>query len=165
MTNRAVVDTSSLVPARFRRDLQQAAQLRAFTAIWSPWIIAELNRVLTWQWIKRVHRGDTEADLSAANERRCAEAAKTMMQLLLPAFDVVTLLPPFPLAWDTLTDVWDHPIWAAAKLSGAQYVVSENSRHYPPRGNDGRHVYEGIKYLGAEDFLALLNGDVTAAGN
>ena len=44
---RAVVDTSSLVPARLRRDLQQAAELGAVTAIWSPWIIAELNRVLS----------------------------------------------------------------------------------------------------------------------
>jgi hypothetical protein len=43
---RAVIDTSSLVPPMLRRELQQAAQLGLFTVIWSPWIIAELNRVL-----------------------------------------------------------------------------------------------------------------------
>jgi hypothetical protein len=164
MTDRAIVDTSSLVPARFRRDLQQAAQLRAFTAIWSPWIIAELNRVLTWRWIKRVDRGYTEADLSAANERRCGEAAKAMMQWLLPTFEVVTPLPPYPRPWDTLTDVWDHPIWAAAKLGAAQYVVSENRRHYPPRGSDGRHIFDGVEYVGAEAFLARLTYEPAADG-
>lgn len=152
------MDTSSLVPARLRRDLQQAAQLGAFAGIWSPWIIAELNRVLTWQWIRRTHAERPAATLSVANERRCAEAAKIMMQLLLPVFELVTPLPPYPLAWETLTDVWDHPIWAAAKLGGAQYVVSENHRHFPPPDSDGRHVYEGIEYLSADAFLTLLNG-------
>ncbi|MGZ6322297.1 MAG: hypothetical protein ACXWQR_23690 [Ktedonobacterales bacterium] len=44
---RAVIDTSSLVSTRLRRELQTAAQVGIFTAYWSPWIIAELNRVLT----------------------------------------------------------------------------------------------------------------------
>lgn len=44
-TVRAVVDTSSLVGYALRRDLQQAAQIGVFNAFWSPWIIAELNRV------------------------------------------------------------------------------------------------------------------------
>jgi PIN domain-containing protein len=131
MTIRAVVDTSSLVPARLRRDLQQAAQLGAFTAYWSPWIIAELNRVLVWRWITDPPAGRPADDLSAANERRCGEAAKAMMQLLLPVFEVVTPLPPYPPAWEALADVWDHPIWAAAKLGGARYVISENIRDYP----------------------------------
>lgn len=50
---RAVIDTSSLVGDTLRRDLQQAAQIGVFTAYWSPWIIAELNRVLVWRWIIR----------------------------------------------------------------------------------------------------------------
>ena len=154
---RAVIDTSSLVPTRMRRDLQQAAQLGAFTAIWSPWIIAELNRVLVWRWIKDPTPSRAAGDLSDVNERRCSEAAKLMMQWLLPTFEVVSPVPPYPPAWDTLTDIWDHPIWAAAKLGKAQYVISENTHDYPPAQADGRHVYEEITYLGGEAFLALLD--------
>ncbi|MGI8914097.1 MAG: hypothetical protein ACR2JY_10035 [Chloroflexota bacterium] len=117
--------------------------------------------MLTWRWIERTEHRDKPMLLSTGNERRCADAAKTMMQLLLPVFEVVTPLPPYPSPWKTLTEVWDHPIWAAAKVSGAQYVVSENRHHYPPRGRDGRHRYEDIEYLGADDFLDLLTGDVT----
>lgn len=62
---RAVLDTSTLFRPTLRRDLQQAAQLGLFAGIWSPWIIAELNRVLTWDWIRR-HGTDRES------ERECA---------------------------------------------------------------------------------------------
>jgi hypothetical protein len=153
---RAVIDTSSLVPSELRRELQQAAQLGVFAAIWSPWIIAELNRVLVWRWIGNPPAGKPAGDLSRANERRCAEAAKRMMEILLPCFELVNPLPPYPTPWETLTDVWDHPIWAAAKLGQADYVVSENTRDYPPRQSDDRCVYEGIEYIGGAAFLALL---------
>ena len=157
---RAVIDTSSLVPSRLRRELQQAAQLGAFTAIWSPWIIAELNRVLVWRWIKDPPSGMPAGDLSDANERRCGAAAKVMMQWLLPSFEVVAPLPPYPPVWERLTDIWDHPIWEAAKVGGAGYVVSENTHDYPPPQADGRHIYEDIEYLSGEAFLALLAGGV-----
>lgn len=49
----AVLDTSSLVPPGLRRDRQEAAQLEMYVGIWSPWIIAELNRVLVWRWIEQ----------------------------------------------------------------------------------------------------------------
>lgn len=79
-----------------------------------------------------------------------------MMQWLLPTFEMVNPLPPYPPAWATLGDEWDHPVWAAAKLGQAQYVVSENTHDFPPQVEDGRHQYEGIEYIGAERFLALL---------
>jgi hypothetical protein len=63
---RAVLDTSALVPSRVRRELQAAAQAGLYVGYWSPWIIAELNRVLTWRWIQRA----SPPDLSRANERR-----------------------------------------------------------------------------------------------
>lgn len=154
MTVRAVIDTSSLVPLTLRRDLQQAAQLGAFTAIWSPWIIAELNRVLVWRWIK----DRTGGDLSDANERGCSKAAKAMMSVLLPTFELVAPLPPYPPAWETLQDVWDHPIWAAAVAGNARYVISENTRDYPPAGDDGRYIYEGIEYITGQVFLTVLQG-------
>ena len=53
----------------------------------------------------------------------------------------------------------DQPVWAAAKLGRADYVVSENWRDYPPAGPNGRHVHEGIEYLPADMFLTLLAAD------
>ena len=151
MPDRAVIDTSSVVSPRHRRGLQRAAEAGACVAIWSPWIIAELNRVLVWRWIRQ-----SDGDVSVANRSRCADAAKAMMEILLATFELVAPLPPYPTAWETLRDPWDHPIWAAAKTGGAAYVVSENCRDFPPSGPDGRHVFEGIEYLSAEAFLTLL---------
>jgi hypothetical protein len=156
---RAVVDTSSLVA--YRRDLQALAQAGFFTAIWSPWIIAELNRVLTWHWLTRIRPHDSSAESYA----RCSQAAKTMMSMLFATFTLVHPEPPYPPAWATLADVWDEPIWAAAKLSVAQFVISQNTRDFPPAGSDGRCVFDDIEYLTAETFMAMLNGDVPAPPN
>ena len=151
---RAVLDTSVLVPPRLRRELQGAAQVGLFIGFWSPWIIAELNRVLTWRWIQRA----SPPDLSRANEQRCSIAAHTMMELLLSTFRLIETLPPYSPAWETLTDRWDHPVWAAAKASQAQYVVSENTRDFPPRQTDGHYRYEGIEYLSGDAFLHRIAG-------
>lgn len=78
------------------------------------------------------------------------------MAILLPTFELVSPLPPYPSAWETLDDPWDFPIWAAAKIGAAGYVVSENRHDYPPSGPDGRHVFEGVEYLPADAFMALL---------
>lgn len=78
------------------------------------------------------------------------------MTLLLSAFDVVNPRPPYPPVWDTLLDVDDHPIWAAAVESGARYVVSDNINDYLPRQPDGRCVYQGIEYISGSDFLDML---------
>ncbi len=151
---RAVLDTSALVPPHLRRELQVAAQAGLFVGYWSPWIIAELNRVLTWRWIERT----TPPDLTRANERRCSVAAHTMMELLLTTFQLVETLPPYPPAWEALTDRWDHPVWAAAKVSQAQYVVSENTHDFPPQEADGHYRHEGIEYLSGEAFMRLVAG-------
>ena len=149
---RAIVDTSVLVPPSLRADLQRAAMEGGFTAIWSPWIVAELNRVLVWRWIK----DRTGGDLSAVNERAASQAAKRMMTLLLGAFEVVNPRPPYPRAWEALADVDDYPIWAAAAAGRARYVISDNTLDYPPRQSDGRYVYQGVEYISGRDFLALL---------
>jgi hypothetical protein len=146
------VDTSSLYPVSLRHELQLAAQEGAFEAIWSPWIIAELNRALVWAWVRRT------SDFSRRNQRYCEAAAQTMMEILLDTFTLVAPEPPYPTAWATLRDRWDNPIWAAAEVSGAHYVVSENKYDYPPLDDDGRNRHEGIEYLGARAFLAALRG-------
>jgi hypothetical protein len=115
---RAVLDTNVLVLPGLRRDLQNAAQEGAFTAIWSPWIIAELNRVLTWKWLERTATSSAArnviCDLSPANWQRCSMAATAMMEILLATFELVNPRPPYPETWDTLADVQDVPIWVAA---------------------------------------------------
>jgi hypothetical protein len=164
---RAVLDTSVLVPARLREELQSLAQDGAFTAIWSPWIIAELYRTLTWRWIAhpavRVTTAGgnvvTACDISPANWARCGQQAKRMMQILLstPNWQLVDPRPPYPPAWETLDDVWDEPIWAAAVIGQVQYVVSDNTHDFPPCEVDGRHIYEGIEYINGTDFIALVS--------
>ncbi|MCA1597415.1 MAG: PIN domain-containing protein, partial [Chloroflexi bacterium] len=86
MPLRAVIDTNVLFSPRLRAELQELALQGVFTAIWSPWIIAELNRVLVWQWITE----RTNGDLSSANERACSRSAKRMMVLLLGALRLST---------------------------------------------------------------------------
>lgn len=61
-----------------------------------------------------------------------------MMEALLPVFETVTPVPPYPPAWDAFTDVWDYPIWAAAVQGEVQYVVSENRHDYPSVNDEGR---------------------------
>jgi hypothetical protein len=160
---RAVVDTSALVPSGLRRQLQQAGEAGLFVPIWSPWIIAELNRVLVWRWIKDPPSHRFANDLSTANERLCSQMARQMMDYLLSTFEVVNPVPPYPPAWTGLSDIGDHPIWAAAVVGQARYVVSENTRDYPPRQSDGLHHYQGIEYLSAQAFLARIRAGT--AGN
>lgn len=147
MPPRAVLDTSTLVPTGLRRSLQEAARRGWFIGIWSPWIIGELYRVLTWQWLERTR------DFSPAIAAACSRNAKSMMTLLIATFEIVSPVPPYPPAWPEFTDVDDHPIWAAAVVGRAPYVVSENTRHFPPAGPDGRHSFQGIEYLTVEEFL------------
>jgi len=159
MTIGAVLDTSSLFSARLRHALHEAAHRGEFTAIWSPWIVAELNRALVWRWID-----STGGDLSRANRVRSAQAAQRMMEILLPTFELVAPLPPYPPTRPELRDRSDHPIWAAAKLAGAGFVVSGNRREFPPPGHDGRHSFQGIEYLPADAFLSLLRRGMAGSG-
>lgn len=149
---RAVLDTSALFSPRSRRQLQEAAAQDLYKGIWSPWIIAELNRVLVWRWIRQRAGGDT----SPATEREVSGAAKVMMEILLPTFELVAPLPPYPPAWPSLTDVYDYPIWAAAVVGPAGYVVSENTRHYPPRQPDVRYRHDGVEYMRPDAFLDMI---------
>jgi hypothetical protein len=75
---RAVLDTSVLVPETLRRELQQIADVGLFEGIWSSWIVAELNRVLTIRWLDH-----NDCDLSTAGQRIISLSAKNMMRILL----------------------------------------------------------------------------------
>lgn len=152
---RAVLDTSALYAPRNRKALHINAALGNFVGHWSPWIIMELTRTLTWNWT--VRHGNT-----AVQRRACSASCDRMFQILLPTFALVHPLPPYPPAWPQLTDQWDTPIWAAAKESGAAFIVSENTRDFPPCDADRRHRWEGIEYLRVEPFLRLIRGNELA---
>ena len=96
---RAVCDTNALVSYHIRNNLYSAAQLELFTPIWSPWIIGELYRVLTWNWAKT--RG-----LSEGERHKCSESSKKMMKLLEPYWTMVSSAVPWP-NWDKIKDPWD----------------------------------------------------------
>lgn len=148
---RAVLDTSVLVPSGSRRQLQQLAELGLYQAVWSSWIVAELNRILTIRWLE-----SNDCDLSASACRALSTAAKDMMRIMLGTFVLVDPPLPHDEPWEGLPDVDDAPIWGAAVASSSQFVVSEDTKHFPPADAEGRHRYHGVEYLGARDFIKFL---------
>lgn len=147
---RAVIDTSTLVSGRHRRELQKQAALGRFVPIWSPWIVGELHRVLTWRWLAHTH------NFGGANWRQCSRASAIMMELLLTVFETVSPTPPYAAPWPRLNDPWDIPVWGTAVVGQADYVVSENRHDFPPLDAANRHIWEGIEYLPGDAFLERL---------
>ena len=147
----AVLDASALVGAKNRIALQIAMNRRQFIGVWSPWIIEEMARTLTWHWARQ--RG-----MSVEAKHALSVSAKLMMDILTDTFIAVDPKPPHPPTWPELRDAGDWPLWATAKLADAQYVVSENTRDFPPRDAMGQNAWEGITYLTTADFLAQIEG-------
>jgi len=120
--------------------------------IWSPLIISELNRLLTWFWLER-HGGD----FSDRAWRQYSEEAKRLLARLTAVFHVFEDRPPAPSLWDQPSDVWDVPIWTAAKRAQADFVVTANLSDGPPADTDGNREYEGIAFIHPDEFLGFLN--------
>ncbi len=146
---RAVLDTNVLYSHARRVALVEFVRLERFEAIWSSWIVAELNRVLTWQWAER-------HGLGVETQRRASTEAKAMMTYLLAAFTLVDPPFPHPVPWPDLTDLWDIPIYGTAVAAGATYVVTDNLRHSPsPESTTGRRLWNGIEYVTYREFMTL----------
>jgi hypothetical protein len=146
---KALLDASALYGPTNRRELQQAAAAGLFAAYWSPWIVEELARNLTTDYYRtRPYSAETRRTLSGLSKR--------MMAFLIASFAVVDPKPPFPDTWPA-ADPGDDHVWAAAVAAGVAYVVSENTRHFPPRAESGRHEWNGIVYLTPVEFFALVN--------
>lgn len=146
---RALLDASALYGPTNRRELQQAAAAGLFVGYWSPWIVEELARNLTADYYRtRPYGTQTRRTLSGLSKR--------MMAFLIASFTMVDPKPPFPEAWLD-ADPGDDHVWAAAVAAGVAYVVSENTRHFPPAVGSGRHEWNGITYLTPADFFALVN--------
>ena len=147
---RAVLDTNVLYSHTRRTTLVGLVRLGRFEAIWSSWIVAELNRVLTWRWAER-YGNDT------ATQRRASVAAKEMMTYLLASFTPVAPPLPHPIPWPELTDIWDVPVYATAIAAGATFVVTDDLRHSPPRDPAmKRRIWNGVEYLTYNHFVALI---------
>jgi hypothetical protein len=154
----AVLDSSALVAHWSRVRLQRLAltQDYPFTPCWSEWIIAETWRVLAERWF-RLLPGGAVPDLP-----QLRRDANEMMRHLLPVMRLVTLRGySGPAPWAGLTDVNDYPIWHTAMVAGAQYVVSQNTRHFP-LVVDGRHIYAGVEYLTVVEFIEDVLGATVA---
>lgn len=147
----AVIDTSVLVSNANRECLITAAYENLYRPIWSPWIIAELNRVLTWNWIRK--KGLKEKD-------QCSRRHKNLMSLLTGAFECVDPKPPWQQAWPELTDLDDLPIWTTARFVGADYIVSGNTNDFPPEDVFGKHTWEGIECILIQDFMDLIGFEI-----
>lgn len=134
------------------KPLVDAARSGDVELIWSPVIIAETNRLLTWRWLQR-HGGD----LSPQSWRACAADAKRFLREVHPAFSIVDDRPPNELLWaDRPRDEWDIPLWNAAVRSRADFVVTDNLADGPPPDSDGVRRHDGIVFVHPNDFLEML---------
>ncbi len=145
----ALLDASALYGPTNRRELQQAAATGLFVGVWSPWIVEELARNLTTDYYRT-------QPYSTATRRTLSALSKRMMVLLIASFATIDPKPPFPDAWSA-ADPGDDHVWAAAVAAGVTYVVSENTRHFPPRAGSDRHEWAGIAYVTPAEFFALVN--------
>lgn len=152
---------SSVLFARWSRVVLQRLAARSdppFVPFWSEWVIAETWRTLASLWLGRVARA-RELDEGVS----LRETANRMMRRLIPVMHLVSLRGySGPGPWPELTDVNDEPIWQTAVIAGAQYVVSQNVRHFPPLLG-GRHIYRGIEYLTAIEFVEDVLGESAVA--
>ncbi len=119
---------------------------------WSPTILAESHRLLTWLWLRR-HEGD----LSAAAWRSCSTAARFMFTETSRVFRVVDDRPPTETLWtENPADEWDVHLWTSAVRAPAQFIVTSNLEDGPPRGSDGIQEYRGIYWIHPDSFLTLV---------
>lgn len=148
----AVLDTSVLYPVWSRVLLRRLAvgQSPSFRGIWSREIARELWRTFS-AW--GVARGLTPE-----------QAQHQVSATLYPLRQVLILVdgerrPPGTPA-SPLPDPDDAHLWNAALNGGAGYIVSHNTRHFPPTewidtagAVVSRHLSHGIKFLTAIEFI------------
>lgn len=145
-----MLDTNVLYSHARRTTLVGLVRLGRFEAIWSAWIVAELNRVLTWRWMEQY-------GMNAEAQRTASISAKEMMTHLLAAFTLIDPPLPHPIPWPRLTDIWDIPIYASAVVAGTDYVVTDDLRHSPPRDSaTKRRTWNGIEYITYRHFVEIV---------
>ena len=156
----AVVDSCVFLRWTQLRRLIDSARAGYVVLVWSPLIIAEVNRLLTWWWIE--HKGGGRFD--AAARRRCSADLKKWFSIMTGVFHVVEdHPPPEPLWTDRPRDPWDEPVWTAAVRArrtfraGGTFVVTANLKDGPPTDEHGIRHHGGIVYMHPERFNDFLD--------
>lgn len=137
-TPRAVVDTSVLM-SQHRHAIYLLARSGYVDAVWSPFIIAELTRIRVE---RAIHFG-----VERAVYRECINR---LIFLLSDTFRLANYSRH--LADHMHHDPDDEPILATALAANASYVISLNTRHFPPGG-----AILGVRFLTPDDFIELLD--------
>jgi len=149
---RALIDTNVLVQRRWLAPTIAAARDGLVQPLWSPLIIAEANRYLTWRWLQR-HRGV----LDAHHWNACSADAKKWFSITSAAFRVVEDCPPHERLWTPEPpDAWDIPLWTAAVRGDADVVVTENLQDGPPPDVHGLRSHAGVLLLDPDAFFQVL---------
>ena len=131
---RAVLDTNVLLGAD-RDHFLFAAQFKLFGLVWSDFIEAEMRRVM-----RRMYWNRDRGEVLIGKIGRIAERVDHR-QITGGNYDV----------W--LTDPDDHPIMATALAGKVDYIVTSNTKDFPPKKR-----FAGITILTPDAFLRLLEG-------
>lgn len=135
---RAVLDTSVLVGEQ-REWLWPLARDGYFAGVWSTFIVGELVRV--------------RVELAIARSVKRSVYRERVNALVHRLSDVLTTADYRSILLDgALSDPDDDPILAAALASGAQYIVSLNTKDFP--SND---TIMHVRFITPTNFLMMLD--------
>ncbi|MBA2355398.1 MAG: PIN domain-containing protein [Acidobacteria bacterium] len=155
---RTVVDANVFARRDWMQAVRRAAEDGRIVPFWSPAIIAEVVRVLTWLWIRR-----NGGEVSEWARRAHSVEAHRWFSSMTDLFHVVEDRPPLAASWsDPMRDPHDAPIWTAAVRARAALVVTDNLRDGPPLGGDGLRSWRGIVYVSPDDLIRFLDAWRTA---
>lgn len=143
----AVIDACVFPRRSWLDPLLLSAREGYIVPFWSPCIITEVNRFLTWQWL-RLYGGDQ----SPASWRACSADSKKWFSIMTSVFRVVDDCPPAEPVWDSPRDAWDIPLWSAAKRCDARFIVTANLKDGPPADENGLRIFEGVTWIHPEAF-------------
>lgn len=121
---RVLFDTNVLFGARYRRAITRLVDRDnpAFTPLWSEWIIGELYYALAWRWAESYVA--QSQPLSDGNRRAMGGAAKGMLELMLPHFELISLQAATPFdEYPFIPDPDDRHLFVAAERGRATVVV------------------------------------------
>jgi len=128
----AVLDTNVLIGAQ-RRQLLILAGLGAYRLVCSQYIIDEVRRVMT-----RLGWSQTAAEAQVQTILRVAELVDAQL-VTGGSYEL----------W--LHDPSDHPIMATALIGGVDYLVTANTRDFPPKQR-----FAGVTVITPDAFLGVL---------
>lgn len=139
---RAVLDTSVLLSAE-RHELLYLGHQGAYEIIWSAFLISEVVRVRTEMAI----RNGQDREIYRSRINRFVHEVAGLADIV----DYTLVEGGSYASW--LKDPDDEPLLATALIGGAQFVVSWNTRDFPPTS-----VYAGVRYLIPPAFFAEIYG-------